>query len=201
MKKILLTLSATLLILISTSAISFAYTFGIEEFSGTYQYGNINQGEYLGTVYGANDDDVVLLDFLNNFVGLGISTLNVYGKTDENTLFTPLLEADGEGGFLSGTWQTFPSGSTPIEPDLVDLIVIKGGTSFSVHLYDPADFQGQWNVGYLDEVGKKAINIPSLSHISAYIESESPSPVPEPATMFLFGIGLLGLAGVNRRKK
>lgn len=27
------------------------------------------------------------------------------------------------------------------------------------------------------------------------------SPVPEPATMFLFGLGLLSLAGVNRRKK
>ncbi len=28
-----------------------------------------------------------------------------------------------------------------------------------------------------------------------------PPPIPEPATMFLFGIGLLGLAGVNRRKE
>ncbi len=36
---------------------------------------------------------------------------------------------------------------------------------------------------------------------SVFFDDINTAPVPEPATMMLFGIGLLGLAGVSRRKK
>jgi hypothetical protein len=49
------------------------------------------------------------------------------------------------------------------------------------------------------------MNLPSsdfvISHVSQFNGGDTPAPVPEPATMMLFGIGLLGLAGVSRRKK
>ncbi len=50
-------------------------------------------------------------------------------------------------------------------------------------------FSGNWNDLYDTQV------------IDGYVVEYESSPVPVPTTILLFGIGLLGLAGMNRRKK
>ena len=210
MKKLFLILGMTFFILIGMTNGASAYYFGVEDFStvnGTdYVYGRPNlgtdpdpstdlQGLYLGTVYDANDDIDILKDFLTS-IGYSEEEITLYGKSDASTLWTPDTQTIDDHGIVSGTWQTYPVESPP-NPDVVDLIIVKGGNDFSVHQYDPAASSGTWNIGYLDEAGKSG-KPPAVSHVSAYLGNIT--PVPEPATMLLFGTGILGIAALGRKK-
>jgi len=73
------------------------------------------------------------------------------------------------------------------------------------HVGEPNDHYGAGSEQYLAIWKKNGWNGEwndegNLRNITGYI-AESAAPVPEPATMLLFGTGLLGLVGLRARKK
>jgi PEP-CTERM motif len=90
--------------------------------------------------------------------------------------------------------------------DSPDYFLIKtGGNNNTHYLFENSDFMSYAviDLSVFDAPGNSGgLTISGISHITAFGSSPiDGNQVPEPATMLLFGVGLLGLAGVSRRKK
>ncbi len=109
-----------------------------------------------------------------------------YAKVNEPDTSSPGMTVTYYSGNLTGEWTT---------DDPIEFYTVKAGNDFALYWLDGGADAGYWSTEHLENNGG---NIPEVSHLSTWNPVE---PIPEPATIFLFGTGLVGIAGYRRHKK
>lgn len=102
------------------------------------------------------------------------------------------------GASASGTFQV----DTSIYPGGIEFYAVKAGNDFAMYYQMGGETNGSWSTydlwDYFRTVEGSSRASLEISHFTGY--NGSSVPVPEPATMLLLGTGLVGLAGVGRKK-
>jgi len=164
-----------------------------------------NSGKLLFIESGNNEGNAATLAAVEALVNdamediLGYTT---YFKLTETTSITYAgvysngdpMDIDKIDEAQTGTWNVIPS------TDTISFYAVKAGDAYAMYWVNPAEGSGSWSTYnlWVSELAnsENAMGL-EISHFTGYNPG---SPVPEPATMFLFGLGLIGLAGLGRKK-
>ena len=175
---------------------SFALTINQNTNSGLWQ---VQYNEPFGQSFTATDTDI-------GYVGFMIAPIN----THYNDLSLTMSLYSGAGDFSSSAMLTTSSFSlVDGYHDWLDLDVSSVSfTQNSVYTIGIFNDTPEWGVyingngnpysgGVAYSIGSACLNADLQFHVGA----GNFSPAPEPATIFLIGSGLIGLAGVSRKRK
>ncbi len=125
------------------------------------------------------------LDFFT-LTASGIVITNTYNVTANLAFSTPLIASEGIGGGKFSTFFGIISGGTLSWTDMPKTFTLADGNVITI------DFQDGWTINVLN----------NTAMVHAYVTNNGGgTAVPEPTTLLLFGLGLLGLAGVRRKLK
>ena len=194
MKRSLIFVLSLMLFLLGISSGAFSYTrVDVGTPAPVWDY----SGEWMGT-YAGNDDasEIEAIMLSEHDLGLDIA---FYGKnegdgTEGGVINLTYYDNDdilliGPDAYKSGTHGAWEVASG----DVLNFYTVKGGPNFSLFRLVPALAEGDWTNEFLPDAGQSG-NPPTISHFAGY------TVVPIPATIFLFGTGLIGLAGFGRIK-
>jgi len=96
----------------------------------------------------------------------------------------------------SGTWET----TSPYY--LLEFYIVKADNNYAVYYVKDGAATGSWSTYDLWSSGFGGKEALEISHFNGYFtDNTGNTSVPEPTTMVLFGAGLIGLAGLRRRRK
>jgi hypothetical protein len=128
-------------------------------------------------IYTKTDNDASWYDYRLNF-NTQTGTANNWTFSDIDTLGISDVYDKDVPGYIGGP----QSRSTYAKEKLLFIDIIAGYATNSPSVYS-----------YLDGV--------EIKYTGGSIKLDLGTPVPEPATMVLFGLGILGLAGVSRKRQ
>jgi hypothetical protein len=123
--------------------------------------------------------------------------LEFYAKADapstaptegDGDLTVTYAEKDGER--KSGTWTT---------GDPIDFYSVKAGNGYALYWMEGGATSGDWSTAHRDDKG--------ISHLSTWLITSGGGnggpgvePIPEPSTVFLMGLGLVGVGVIVRKR-
>lgn len=157
-----------------------ALVVGAEYFNSTLTDAQ-SYGIYLGAFTG-NDDLTSVVNAINASGVVTVDELTLVGKSDETSPVSVI------GAGKTGTWTSAVG---------IDFYTVKAGNgdrSVSVWYIEPTATNGIWTTYGLINGGDQQ---PKISHLSAFAK---PADVPEPSILSLFGLSLLGLGFIRRKK-